>query len=85
MIVSKEKVLLELTNTMKELFEIAEEEICLDSRLYEDLDLDSIDAVDLVVHLQSLTGKKFNVEEFQSVRVVADVVDIIYKELNSGA
>ena len=43
--------------------------------LFEDLDLDSIDAVDLVVKLQDLTGRKFKPEEFKSVRTVGDILD----------
>ena len=54
----------------------------MEARLYEDLDLDSIDAVDLIVHLQTITKRKFNPEEFKLVRTIQDVVEIIYKELS---
>ena len=50
--ISKEGVLKELQQMMHELFEVPPEKIRLDSRLYEELDLDSIDAVDLIVQLQ---------------------------------
>lgn len=40
------------------LFDINESDIKPESKLYEELELDSIDAVDLVVHLQKATGKK---------------------------
>jgi acyl carrier protein len=45
----------------------------------QDLDLDSIDAVDLVVELQKLTGRKIKPEEFKTVRTVGDVVERVYE------
>lgn len=55
-------------------FEVDGDSLQLESRLYEELDLDSIDAVDLVIKLQELTGKKIKPEEFKQVRTVGDVV-----------
>jgi acyl carrier protein len=52
--------------------------IHLDANLYEDLDLDSIDAVDLVVKLRDLTGKKIDPDAFKAVRTVGHIVDEIY-------
>ena len=78
---SKEEIFNELSTILQELFEVDASQIALDAKLYETLDLDSIDAVDLIVRLQNLTGRKFNPEEFKSVRTVADVVDVIYNEL----
>ena len=56
-------------------FEVPAEKITREARLYEDLDLDSIDAVDLMVKLQELTGRKLKAEEFKLVKTVGDVVD----------
>jgi acyl carrier protein len=50
--------------------------------LYEDLDLDSIDAVDLVVKLRAITGKKIDPEAFKKVRTVEDVVIEVEKLVN---
>ncbi|EKD91933.1 MAG: hypothetical protein ACD_29C00294G0001 [uncultured bacterium] len=79
---NKDEIFHELKKVMHELFEIDPNTIQLDSNLYDALDLDSIDAVDLIAHLQTLTGRKFNPEEFKSVRLVSDVIDVIYNELN---
>ena len=79
---SKQNILEELKTTMHQLFEIDEQTIQLETKLYEELDLDSIDAVDLIVHLQSITKRKFNPEEFKSVRTISDIVDVIYSELS---
>lgn len=65
----------EITSILSEMFEIPAEKIKGESKLYEDLDLDSIDAVDLVIRLQELTKKKFDPEAFKSIRTVDDIVD----------
>jgi acyl carrier protein len=62
---------------LSQLFDIAPENITPESLLYENLDLDSIDAVDMLVHLQKRTGKKIKPEEFKAVRTVQDVVNTI--------
>ena len=72
---TKDDILSTLKNILEENFEIAPEDVTPDAHLYQDLDLDSIDAVDLVVALQGLTGKKIKPEDFKAVRTVADVVD----------
>ena len=67
-------ILAALKKILADSFEVAPETVTLEAHLYEDLDLDSIDAVDLVVALQELTGKKIKPEEFKAARTVADVV-----------
>jgi len=81
---SKANIFKELQTILHETFEIDPETITLQSRLYDELDLDSIDAVDLIVQLQTLTGRKFQPEEFKSVRTVEDVVTIIDQALHNG-
>ncbi|AYN26754.1 MULTISPECIES: acyl carrier protein [Buttiauxella] len=73
----KEDIYQEVTGLLVKLFELSPEQITPQSRLYEDLDLDSIDAVDMVVHLQKRSGKKIKPEDFKSVRTVQDVVDAV--------
>ena len=67
----------EVTELLHKLFEIDPADVRPESRLYEDLELDSIDAVDMIVHLQKKTGKKIKPEEFKAVRTVQDVVDAV--------
>jgi acyl carrier protein len=74
---TKDEIFYELKNVLIELFEIDENLITLDAKLYEELDLDSIDAIDMIVRLQKMTGKKVKPEDFKSVRTVQDVVDIV--------
>ncbi|WP_086112412.1 acyl carrier protein [Xenorhabdus beddingii] len=73
----KQTIFQEVSQLLVQLFELSPEDITPESRLYEDLELDSIDAVDMVVHLQKKTGRKIKPEAFKSVRTVQDVVDAV--------
>ncbi|ACZ78995.1 MULTISPECIES: acyl carrier protein [Dickeya] len=73
----KNEIYNEIKTLLVKLFELDEDDITLESRLYEDLELDSIDAVDMVVHLQKRIGRKISPETFKSVRTVQDVVNAI--------
>lgn len=74
---NREQILAMLTTILVDEFEIDAEAITPEANLYEELDLDSIDAVDLVIKLQQLTGKKIQPDEFKSVRTINDVVNAI--------
>ena len=74
-----------LKDTLVEQFGIDPAKITPQARLYEDLDLDSIDAVDMIIKLQEMTGRKVSPEDFKSVRTVADVQQVIEKLLASPA
>ena len=49
-----------------------------EANLFEDLDLDSIDAVDIAVRMQKFTDKKLSPAEFKKIRTVNDVVEAVY-------
>lgn len=70
-----------LKDTLVEQFELDPAKITPEARLYEDLDLDSIDAVDMIIKLQELTGCKVSPEDFKEVRTVGDVERVIGKLL----
>ena len=78
---SREEILEHLRVVLSDLFELKPEQIVPEAKLYDDLDLDSIDAVDLVVKLQEMTGRKLKVDEFKSVRTVGDVIDRVHAVL----
>lgn len=71
---SREEIFEKLKTILADDFEIAPEKLTLDANLFEDLELDSIDAVDLAVKLQELTEKKISPENFKQIRTVNDVV-----------
>lgn len=76
---TKEEILTVLTTILVDEFELDADKIHLDAHLYQDLDLDSIDAVDLVVKLRELTGRKIEPEAFKQVRTVGHVVDEVFQ------
>ncbi|WDF93856.1 acyl carrier protein [Aeromonas dhakensis] len=78
---TRDDIFAQIKAALVELFEVDEEAVTPEACLYQDLELDSIDAIDLVVHLQKLTGKKIKPEEFKSVRSVNDVVDAVERLL----
>ena len=73
--ISRADVLARLATDMEDLFEVPADKVVPEARLYEDLDLDSIDAIDLVVKLQQFTGRRIKPEDYKTVRTVGDVID----------
>jgi acyl carrier protein len=58
-------------------FEIEPELITPDAHLVDDLDIDSIDAVDILARMRELTGKNLEAEALKDIRTVADVVALV--------
>ena len=79
---TKEEILKKIQEMIAQLFDLDPEEIKPESKLFEELELDSIDAVDLVVKLQKQIGKKIMPEDFKQVRTVQDVVDVVDRLVN---
>lgn len=74
---SQDEILQRLREILLHAFEIEPERVQLQTHLFKDLDLDSIDAVDLAIKVQELTGKRIKPDEFKNVRTVADVVQTV--------
>ncbi len=79
---SKDEIFNELKSILVDEFELPEDKVTLETTLFEDLDLDSIDAVDIAVRLQKFTNKKISPEDFKQIRTVSDVVEAINELLN---
>ena len=75
---SKEEIYNKLCEILEEEFEINKASLNNDANLFTDLDLDSIDAVDLAVRLQQYTDKRISPEEFKQIRTLNDVVEAVY-------
>jgi len=78
----RDDILQLIKEIMLEMFEIEEELVTLEARLNEDLDFDSIDAVDMIVKLKEITGKAVMPEDFKNARTINDVVEAVYKITN---
>jgi acyl carrier protein len=76
---TQEEIFFTIRQLMAEMFELAPENIVLNANLREDLDIDSIDAVDLMVRLRDITGQRINPEDFKNARTIQDVVDTVHR------
>ena len=74
---TKTQIYEKIAQTLQELFEIPAAKIIPEARLYEDLDIDSIDAIDLIVKMRQATGKRLEPEMFKTVRTIEDVVNAL--------
>lgn len=80
----KQAIFDKLKAALIEDFEMDEAKVTPEARLYEDLELDSIDAFDLIVKLKSLLPTNIDPEVFKTVRTVQDVVDAIYNLIQNA-
>ena len=77
MIHTRESLLTRIAAILQEQFDVEPDSITLESRLREDLDIDSIDAVNLMIELKSNTAKKITLENFHQVKTIGDLIEAI--------
>ncbi|HVH42577.1 MAG TPA: acyl carrier protein [Labilithrix sp.] len=82
--VSRDEILEHVRRAMEDLFEIDAARVQLDTKVVEDLDLDSIDAIELAVRMETLTGQRLNPESFREMRTISDVVEILHRLLSQA-
>jgi acyl carrier protein len=76
---SKEDIFNQIRDELVNLFDLDSSEIELEVKIFEDLGLDSIDAVNLVVRIQEITGKRIQPAEFREIQTIQDAVELAYK------
>jgi len=74
---NRDQLYLKIREILIDQFEVEESIVTLDANLYEELEIDSIDAVDLMVHIKELTGQKIPPEQFREIRTIADVLNAL--------
>lgn len=74
---NREELTAWVVNLLAEMFELDKAELSLESDLYADLDIDSIDAVDFAVKIKQQTGKRLPPEVFKTIRTIGDVVNAL--------
>lgn len=74
-----------VSESMAEMFELDPASIKMDARLVEDLDLDSIDAIDMAVKIQEFTGRRVEEDQLREIQTVADVVRVVDGMLEAEA
>lgn len=78
---TREQIFSRVAELLAQSFDLSPEQVRLDSHLIDDLDLDSIDAIDLVVGLEEETGLDVSESELRAIRVVGDIVDLVHGKL----
>jgi acyl carrier protein len=81
---TKEEILTRVTEALAQSFDLDPSQVNPGAHLFDDLDLDSIDAIDLVVGFEEETGIDVNEDDLKTIRIVQDVVDLIYRKLGDG-
>ena len=75
---TKQEIFEKVKDILATNFEIEKDSIQPESKLYQDLELDSIDAVDLMVKMKEYLPNKIDPEQFKKVVTIQDVVDVIH-------
>ena len=70
-----------IKNLMEQL-ELSRDEITPESRFVEDFSMDSLDMVEMLIHLEKETGIKIPNEEIKDIRTVGELVR--YLEAKKG-
>ncbi len=79
----QEKIFKIISDYLSTEFGISVKKIKLDSNLFTDLEMDSIDALDLASKMQSELNVAPNREELKQIRTVKDVVNYIIRNRRS--
>ncbi|SPC19927.1 Acyl carrier protein 2 (modular protein) [Cupriavidus oxalaticus] len=85
MAMTHDEIFARIAAVLQDSFEIDADRIRPEARLYEDLDIDSIDAVDLLVKLKPMLDKPLKPEQFKSVRTIEDVVQALALLIDSDS
>lgn len=71
----REEIFVLIRSILVDLFDFEADSITPESHIVHDLDLDSIDAVDIIVKIQENTGKKLDPDQFKQIETIADIVE----------
>ena len=75
----RSEVIEKVNTVMHQGFEIPMERLTPGARLYEELELDSLDAIDMIVALEEKIGRKVNIERFKTARTISDIYDVVFE------
>ena len=81
---TRDEIYQRIVGILVKTFELDPADIKPESRLFEELDLDSIDAVDMFVELHEVTGRRINPETARKIRTVQDIVDLVEAEFKAN-
>ncbi len=78
---SKEEIFNKICAILENEFEVDKSLLVCEANLFSDLELDSIDVVDLAVRLQQFTDKRITPDEFKQIKTLKDVTEAVYRLL----
>ena len=81
---TREEIYPRIVEILSDSFELEKDEIKPESTLYEELDLDSIDAIDIFVQLRELTGRRPDPADARKIRTVDELVQFVLDEIARG-
>ncbi len=81
---TRDEIFAEMARTLVDRFEVDADAVRLDARLYEDLELDSIDAIDMAAKIKDMTGRRVEERELRRIRTVRDLVDLVAQNLTGA-
>jgi acyl carrier protein len=78
---SKDEIFKWVTEILEREFDFRADELTLATDLIDDLDMDSIDAIDMTVRIEEKTGLTLTEDELKSIRTIQDTVDLVHGRL----
>lgn len=81
--ISKDDIFNKIKEVLVDEFEVDAENVTLDANLFTDLELDSLDAIDLMVTLDKELDIEINTETMQDMRTIQNVCDFVLAAVKS--
>lgn len=78
---SRDEIFAKIVEILSDSFELDPKKITKESTLYEELDLDSIDAIDIFTQLREMTGRRPDPADARKVRTVDELIDFVLAEI----
>lgn len=82
--ITQEHVYEKIKNVLMEEFEVKGDDISMDANLFTDLELDSLDAIDLMVTLDKELDIEIKTQEMKDLRTIKDVCDFVLSATNAS-
>lgn len=74
---NEEKILVELKKVLIDEFEVDEEKITPNASFYEDLELDSLDAIDLIVTMNNVYNIDVDNKSMEEILTIQQLIDTV--------
>ncbi len=80
----KQALIKEINQVMIDGFELDPDKLKPEAKIVEDLELDSLDAIDMLVFLEEKINIKVDAETFRTVRTLDDVYNVVEKVIQES-